>query len=64
MRRTSPPFHAERVIQKLDDLAASLADKANDRYIGFSVARHHADQRALPYPGAAKNSHALSPAHT
>ena len=61
--RARPALFAQRVFKKLAHLAAALAHQAHHRHIGFGVARHHADQRALAHARPAEDAHALPAAH-
>ena len=53
---------AEDVLDELLDLAAALADQADDDHVGGGVARHHAEQHALADAGAGEQADALAAA--
>src|SRR5208283_153987 len=54
-------FLAQCILQKIAHLAAAFPHQAQHRQIGASVARHHANQRALAPTTASENAHALPP---
>ena len=53
---------AEDVLDEFLDLAAALADQADDDDVGRGVARHHAEQHALADAGAGEQADALAAA--
>ena len=60
--RAADAFLAEDVLDEFLDLAAALADQADDDHVGGGVARHHAEQHALAHAGAGEQADALAAA--
>lgn len=60
--RARPAFGAENVLDKVFDLAATLADQANDDHIRLGITGHHAEQHALADAGAGEQAHTLAAA--
>ena len=60
--RARPAFGAENVLDKVFDLAATLADQANDDHIRTGITGHHAEQHALADAGAGEQAHTLAAA--
>ena len=60
--RAREAFLAEDVLDEFLDLAAALADQADDDHVGAGVARHHAEQHALADAGAGEQADALAAA--
>ena len=53
------PFLLQILFDELAQFPAPLADQGDDIYVGFSIARDHAEQGRLTHPGAGHDSHPL-----